>query len=122
MKNIHKLLYITAIALATTSCGKLENDFQEPTPVASREMVVVKGSITSNTTWTADKKYLLNGFVYVEEGVTLTIQPGTIIKGDLPTKGTLIIKPGAKILEKINLSYLRLTKQSVNVKLVTGVV
>ncbi|MFY7829399.1 MAG: T9SS C-terminal target domain-containing protein [Flectobacillus sp.] len=98
MKNIHKLLYIAAIALATTSCGKLENDFQEPTPVASREMVVVRGSITSNTTWTADKKYLLNGFVYVEEGVTLTIQPGTIIKGDLPTKGTLIIKPGAKIL------------------------
>lgn len=98
MKNIHKLLFIAAIALGTTSCGQLENDFQEPAPIASRESVVVRGAITSNTTWTADKKYLLNGFVYVEAGVTLTIQPGTIIKGDLPTKGTLIIKPGAKIL------------------------
>lgn len=43
-------------------------------------------------------KYLLEGFVYVEAGATLTIEPGTIIKGDKSTKATLIVKPGAKII------------------------
>jgi hypothetical protein len=36
--------------------------------------------------------------VYVKSGATLTIQPGTIIKGDKATKGTLIVEPGAKII------------------------
>ena len=31
------------------------------------------------------------------DGVTLTIQAGTIIRGDKPTKGSLIIKRGGKI-------------------------
>jgi hypothetical protein len=98
MKNSQKFPFLFAIILGLASCGKLANDFIEPLPVSSRELVVIKNTITTNTTWTADKKYLLNGFVYVEAGATLTIQPGTIIKGDLPTKGTLIIKPGAKII------------------------
>lgn len=98
MKTLHKLFILSALTFGTVACGKLENDFQEPTPVSSRESVVISGSISQNTTWTADKKYLLSGFVYVEAGATLTIQPGTIIKGDLPTKGSLIIKPGAKII------------------------
>lgn len=42
--------------------------------------------------------WLLKNFVYVESGATLTIQPGTIIKGDKDTKGTLIIKRGGKIM------------------------
>ena len=58
----------------------------------------MKGSITSNTVLAAKNKYLLEGFVYVESGATLTIEPGTIIKGDKSTKATLIIKPGAKII------------------------
>lgn len=58
----------------------------------------VKGIITTNTTWLAKNKYVLEGFVYVEAGATLTIEPGTIIKGDKATKGSLIIKPGAKII------------------------
>ena len=54
--------------------------------------------ITTNTTWTANNKYLLKGFVYVTSGATLTIEPGTIILGDKDTKGALIIEPGAKIM------------------------
>lgn len=41
--------------------------------------------------------YVLKGWVYVEEGATLTIEPGTIIKGDKDTKAALIIKRGGKI-------------------------
>lgn len=44
------------------------------------------------------KQYTLEGFVYVEAGATLTIEPGTVIFGDKVTKGALIVKPGAKII------------------------
>ena len=57
----------------------------------------VSGEITANTTWDATKIYLLNGYVYVTSGATLTIPAGTVIKGDKLSKGTLIIEPGAKI-------------------------
>ncbi|HNF68954.1 MAG TPA: fibronectin type III domain-containing protein [Chitinophagales bacterium] len=53
--------------------------------------ITVSGEITTNTTWTKNNIYLLNGFVYVEDGATLTIEPGTLIKGDKDSKGTLII-------------------------------
>ena len=56
------------------------------------------GHITTNTTWSSGNVYLLNGWVYVDAGVTLTIQPGTIIRGDKTNKGTLIIERGAKLM------------------------
>jgi hypothetical protein len=64
----------------------------------SDAQVVVSGDITSNTTWTKNNTYLLTGFVYVLDGVTLTIQPGTIIKGDKASKGSLIVTRGGKII------------------------
>lgn len=69
----------------------------EVSPV-SGSTVTVSGHITSDTKWFSTSKYMLNGFVYVDEGATLTIEPGTIIKGVIDSKGTLIIQRGAKIL------------------------
>ncbi len=37
--------------------------------------------VTADTTWTADNTYLLQTVVYVRGGATLTIEPGTVIKG-----------------------------------------
>ena len=49
---------------------------------ANTDDVVNKtGALTANETWTADNIYVLNGKVYVPDGITLTIEPGTIIKG-----------------------------------------
>lgn len=62
------------------------------------QTIEVQGNITSNTTWTANNTYLIKGFVYVKEPAVLTIEAGTIIKGDKNTKGTLIIERGAKIM------------------------
>ncbi|MEH6308679.1 Ig-like domain repeat protein [Olivibacter sp. SDN3] len=68
------------------------------------------GSIATNTTWSKDTVYRLNGFVRVGrdsrntqnqpaiEGVILTIEPGTIVIGDRETKGTLIVQRGNKIM------------------------
>ncbi len=57
----------------------------------------VKDSISANTHWTADKHYLLKGYVYVTSGATLTIDSGVIIRGDKNTKGALVVERGAKI-------------------------
>ena len=42
--------------------------------------------------------YTLKGWVYVGAGSTLTIEPGTIIKGDKATMAALIVEPGAKLI------------------------
>ena len=42
--------------------------------------------------------YLLKGWVYVADGSTLTIEPGTIIKGDKQTKAALIVERGGKLI------------------------
>jgi hypothetical protein len=60
----------------------------------------VTGKISANTTWTSDNTYLLDGYVFVTTGATLTIEPGTVVKGKV-SGGTgaaaLVIARGAKI-------------------------
>ncbi|WP_411894194.1 hypothetical protein [Winogradskyella sp. A2] len=51
-------------------------------------VVSVTGLISASTTWTADNIYQLNQKVVVADGITLTINPGTIIKGS-PGTGSL---------------------------------
>jgi hypothetical protein len=43
--------------------------------------VVISDDISENTTWTADNTYFLDGLIFVNAGATLTIEPGTVIKG-----------------------------------------
>ena len=56
----------------------------------------LSSDITTNTTLSGS--VLLQNKVYVTNGATLTILPGTIIRGDLSTQGTLIITKGCKII------------------------
>ena len=54
--------------------------------------------IAANRTLYADTAYTISGFVHVLNGATLTIEPGTIIKGDFTVLGSsLMIMRGAKI-------------------------
>jgi PKD domain/Secretion system C-terminal sorting domain len=58
--------------------------------------VMVNADITSNTTWTRNNIYLLQGGCrYVANDATLTIEPGTIIKGDA---AVLIVQRGSKLI------------------------
>ncbi len=93
------ILLAMAAAIFTTACKKSTVDDTDDTiivpPISTT--VEVSTDITSNTTWSADKIYLLKNIVNVTSGATLTIMPGTLIKGDKASKGTLVINRGGKI-------------------------
>ena len=70
----------------------------DPQPTQNR---VVNTNIKQNTTWYADTIYQLGGRIAVEDGATLTIQPGTIIKGEAGTGANataLLIARGGKLI------------------------
>ena len=90
---------------ATVTVTTVDGSFTAATKVTvdinageTGKAVVLQGDITTNTTLRSIDQNLLSGFVYVTNGVTLTIQPGTVIKGQKSSKGTLIIEPGGKII------------------------
>jgi hypothetical protein len=68
-----------------------------------RPQVNVSADITASTTWTADKEYVLTDRIYVTGGATLTIEPGTVVRGEpedtvgAQNPGTLVIARGSKI-------------------------
>ncbi|WP_394677670.1 hypothetical protein [uncultured Sphingobacterium sp.] len=101
MKKRFLFLSLSALLLAgackETTITDNGNGTETPTNPTNGNVVEVTGEITANTTWTSDKIYLLKGFVFVSNGATLTIEPGTIIKGDKATKGTLTVTRGSKI-------------------------
>lgn len=77
-----------------------KEDNPNPTPEPPEaEYVILKGDLSTQTL-TADKKYLLEGLVFVRNGQTLTVQPGTVIAGERRSKGTLVIDRGGKIIAK----------------------
>lgn len=91
------LVLIAALSLGAFSSCSNDDDGVKPPAGSDSSVVRLKGDITANQTLSASKKYLLDGFVYVKSGVTLTIEPGTVIMGDKASKGTLVITRGGKI-------------------------
>jgi hypothetical protein len=68
---------------------------------ASAAVVNVNADITSNTFWTADNEYVLDGVIFVKDGATLDIAPGTVVRGQPDdtslVAGSLVIAPTGKI-------------------------
>lgn len=65
----------------------------------------VTDDISGDVTWTAGTEYLLDGLIFVEDGATLTIEAGTVIKGveagNITTNdgaAALIVRRGATII------------------------
>lgn len=72
------------------------SNFDPENTVYPTTSLTLNSDITTNTTLSGT--VLLQNKVYVTNGATLTILPGTIIRGDLSTGGTLIITKGCKII------------------------
>ena len=68
-------------------------------------VITDNGDGTGTTTWTSNNTYLLEGLVFVNDGQTLTIEAGTVIKGK-PGQGeeasALIVARGGKIMAEGN--------------------
>jgi len=96
-RNFLKTVFVLGlISISFTSCGDDET-INNPTPTNQ----VKTGELTANETWSADKIYELDGKVVVSDGVTLTIEPGTIIKGkqgDGLNASALIVARGGKLM------------------------
>lgn len=73
-------------------------NFKPKTTEYNEATQILHGVINENTTLYKKNTYLLMNVVYVANNVTLTIEPGTTIRGDFETCGTLVVTKGAKII------------------------
>lgn len=98
-KNLTNVAAITILALATNFDASAQLASQEnlgaacgcpavsTRPTVSMSTLATIGGATdgdliaTNTILTCDKTYILDNKIYVPAGKTLTIQPGTVIKG-----------------------------------------
>ena len=67
---------------------------------AHADTIDITTNLTGNVTWYNTNEYMLNGFIYVLTNSTLTIEPGTVIRGKSGTglsSAALFITQGAKI-------------------------
>lgn len=92
-------ILFAAFAMTFTACTKDEDPTPTPTPVPSSNTITE--NITVNTTWETGETYVLGARISVVAGVTLSIQPGVIIKGEAGTGANataLLIARGGKIM------------------------
>ena len=107
MKKINFQLLVvltTALVLGFTGCKKDEDDPQ-PGPQPDEYTIVDDGNGTGTTTWKSGKTYFLQGFVFVNDGQILSIEPGCVIKGKAgqgENASALIVARGGKIMAEGN--------------------
>ncbi len=100
------IIWVAAFAgLAITSCRKIEMDggttvTVTPPPTTGGQTITLSGRISRDTLLKASNTYILSGLVYMVNNATMTIEPGTVIKGDFQgtSVAALTITRGAKIV------------------------
>lgn len=94
LKALRTSIVLGAVAVATALAAS---------PVEAA-IIDITANITTSQTWTADNEYILTLPIYVTSGATLTIEPGTVIRGEgesapgVNDPGTLIITRGSKLI------------------------
>lgn len=111
-KLLYSTLFLSMMAFVFSSCKKEETATPtDPTATTitdgtdsatGKTSVTYKdnGKGTGTVTWSKDKVYVLDGFVFVNDGQTLTIEAGTVIKGKPGTAASasaLVVARGGKI-------------------------
>lgn len=103
-KSFYFVMFLAYAGITSLAgCSSSSND----TSTTDSDTLVVNNVI--NPTGTQDyeikgthtlKKgtYQMKGWCYITSGSQLTIEPGTVIKGDKETKAALIVEPGGKLI------------------------
>ncbi|MCG8389268.1 MAG: hypothetical protein MJA30_27185 [Cytophagales bacterium] len=104
MKKFNLLALFLSASFLVYLTGCQEEGVQPSTEdaVGSGSAVITVGNgneffLPGNTTWTFGNTYLLDGLVRVPSGVTLTIEPGVIVKGLSGVAGSI---PGTLLVER----------------------
>jgi len=104
-KNIFYLVAISAMFI--TSCRKIEMDGEKEVIIingggggTTGQTITVSGRINADTAFRKANTYILKGLVYIVGNHTLTIEPGTVIKGSFSGSdvAALIITRGSKLM------------------------
>lgn len=104
---------LLAVAMLS-SCSDENNPEPGPTPNPEENPILFKGEDGTDTQigngdqefeikgkhTLAKGTYHLKGWCYITDGAELTIEPGTVIKGDKETKAALIVERGGKLYAK----------------------
>lgn len=89
---------ITIFILLFGGCRK--SDFYlEPSVISYQDY----GQGTGTVTWKKDKSHLIEGLVFVNDGQTLTIEPGTVVRfraGQGENASALVVARGGKIIAR----------------------
>jgi len=76
-----------SVTVMVNDADGLSDDATAVVTVTAEETTIrVVDNITSDTTWESGKVYILGGRITVEAGATLTIEGGTIVKGEAGTQ------------------------------------
>jgi len=113
-KLLYSALFLTTLAVVFSSCSTEDTTTTSATAteitdgtdaLLSRpsKTYIDKGEGTGTVTWSSSNVYVLDGLVFVNEGQTLTIEAGTVIKGKkTPSTGAtasaLVVARGGKII------------------------
>jgi hypothetical protein len=104
MNNLLKNFLFALVAVATltiVACNPDSDDDGPVEPTDSGDNIVVSENIAADATWTSDKIYELAGRITILDGATLTIEPGTVVKGQLGTganASVLLVARGGKLM------------------------
>lgn len=84
--------------MGIAGCRK-SNFFVEPSAISYQDY----GQGTGTVTWKKDKTHLIEGLVFVNDGQTLTIEPGTVVRfraGQGENASALVVARGGKIIAR----------------------
>ena len=123
MKVINSILVATMLLGSASLFTSCDDDNVNPNPDPNSEIVwgkegslktvnkinpteeFVLGNGDQELVFTGKQKlkkgtYTMKGWIYIKDGAELTLEPGTVIKGDKNTKAALIVERGGKLYAK----------------------
>lgn len=108
------LLTLLTILTLFFACRKSDYIIEEV------ETITDQGGGTGTVTWSSDKDYLISGFVFVNDGQTLTIEAGTVIRGRTGqgslASGLIVARGGTIIAEGTRLKPIIFTAEGDDLK------
>lgn len=101
MNNLLKNFLFAVVAVATLTIVACNDDTPVDPPYVAPVDTLITANISADETWTNDRTWTLGGRITVLDGATLTIEPGTVIKGQLGTGANataLLVARGGKLM------------------------